>query len=67
MTKDEAVAYINAQTVCALAAIEGMKVTNAEREANGYAHAYDEEAFAQVPVTYGIHHNAVIQLFMDSQ
>lgn len=66
MTKAEAIAYVQAQTVCALAAIEAMKAENAHREACGMSVAYGEEAFLQIPVTYGIHHNAVVSLFQEA-
>ena len=63
MTKEQKVAYVFAQSVCALAEIEGMKAENKERESHGYALVYSEEAFFEVPNKYGIHHNAVIGLF----
>lgn len=63
MTKEQKVAYVFAQSVSALAEIEGMKALNKEREAKGYALAYGEDAFFEVPNKYGIHHNAVVSLF----
>lgn len=63
MTPEQKAAYIIAQSVCALAEIEGMKALNAEREHHGYALGYDEDAFLKVIEKYGIHHNATIGLF----
>lgn len=65
MTREQKVAYVFAQSVCALAEIEGMKALNKEREAQGAALAYSDDAFLKVPDKYGIHHNAVIGLFYD--
>ena len=39
-------------------AMNSMIVANKEREANGYAFAYDEKAFIDLIEEYGIHHNA---------
>lgn len=55
------VAFIQAQTVCALAEIEGMKAENWERHLNGLALAYGVEDFLKVPERYGISHNQVIE------
>ncbi len=66
MNQEQAIAYLMAQVVCAQAEIEGMKAMNRERESQGYALAYDKEAFFNVPNKYGIHHNAVLDLFRDS-
>lgn len=63
MTKNEAVAYIQAQSVAALCEIESMKAANTERQDQGYALAYDEEAFLAVIDRYGISHNAVLITF----
>ena len=65
MTPEQKAAFINAQAACAMAAIAGMQALNAERQANGYALAYDEAAFAAVPDRYCIGHNAVVTFFQD--
>ena len=63
MAPEQKAAYVFAQSVAAMAEIEGMKALNTERERNGYALAYSEEAFLAVPTKYGLHHNELIQLF----
>lgn len=65
MSPVERAAYIFAQAVCALAEIEGMKAENADRAAKGYAQAYPEKAFFDIPEKHGIHHNAVIGCFQE--
>jgi len=55
------VAFVNAQTACALADIESMKAANAERAAQGLANAYGEQDFLNVQSRYMIGHNAVIE------
>lgn len=60
------VAFIQAQVVCALAEIEGMKAENAHYAlCNGGAVKYGEEAFNSVPVRYGLDHNSVILYLRD--
>lgn len=61
MNTDQRIAYINAQVVCAMAEIEGMKAANTERERNGYSLAYGEEAFYAVPEKFGLTHNQVLE------
>lgn len=63
MTPEQKAAYVFAQSVCAIAEIEGMRIANREREAHGHAFAYDEKAFLDVPNKYGIHHNTLMGLF----
>lgn len=63
MTNGQRAAYVFAQTVCALAEIEGMKAENMQRQFKGEAMAYDEAAFVGVIDKYGIHHNGVIECF----
>mgnify|MGYP001567463962 FL=1 len=53
------IAFIQAQTAAMLAELEGMKVMNAERERQGMAFAYDEEAFLSLPLKYGLYHKAL--------
>jgi hypothetical protein len=67
MNTAEAIAYIQAQTICALAEIEGMKAANAHRLSLGMTIAYDENAFFDVPNKYGIHHNAVLELLQSAK
>mgnify|MGYP007083499317 CR=1 FL=1 len=55
------VAFIHAQTVCAMAKIEGMKAENLARLAAGNSLAYRERDFLAVPDQYLIGHNAVIE------
>ena len=63
---EKRVAFIQSQTACALAEIEGMKAENQHREMQGYSQAYGEEAFFAIPDKYGISHNAVIQYLRDT-
>jgi hypothetical protein len=63
VTPEQAAAYVHAQSVAAQAMIEGMKAENTEREAKGLSLAYDGEAFYGVIKEFGIHHNAVLELF----
>ena len=61
MSPEARVAFIQAQCVCALARIEGMKAENQHRLSLGHSIAYDAEAFAAVESEYMIGHNAVIE------
>lgn len=61
MSPEARVALIQAQCVCALARIEGMKAENQHRLSLGHSIAYDAEAFAAVENEYMIGHNAVIE------
>ena len=63
MTQEQQAAFIHAQSVCALAKIEGMKAENMICESLGHLMAYDEKAFVGVINTYGISHNSVLALF----
>jgi len=63
MTPEQKASYIQAQTVCALAEIEGMKAANEERKVNGLSLAYDEKSFIDIPIYYGITHNQVVAFF----
>ena len=65
MTPEQKAAYVMAQSVAAMATIEGMKTTNVERELQGHTLAYAEDAFTQVINDYGLHHNALMGLFRD--
>jgi hypothetical protein len=59
------VAFVQAQTVCALAEIEGMKAENQHRLSLGHSIAYDHAAFMAVPDTYQIGWNTVIDYLRD--
>jgi len=65
MDREQKIAFIQAMTISALAEIEGMKAANLERINQGYALAYDEKSFMEVPVKFGITHNHVIEFFQD--
>lgn len=65
MDREQKIAYINSQTVCAQAELSGMEAENAQREHRGESMAYDEDAFMDIPVKYGITHNQVLECFMD--
>lgn len=65
MTPEQAAAFIHAQSVCALAEIQGMIAENQHRVSCGNSIAYGEDAFSAVPDRYGIGHNAICVLFED--
>ena len=60
MDKEQRMIFLITQSLCAFAEIHGMLALNHERVSNGYALAYDEGAFLDVPNKYGLGHNAVI-------
>lgn len=63
MTPEQAASYVYAQSVAAMAEIEGMKAMNEERRMQGYSIAYDEQSFLDVIQSYGLHHNAIVTTF----
>lgn len=63
MTKDEAVAYLNAQSTCALIEMNGMIAENISRQDQGKSLAYSEKEFNDLILRYGISHNQVIEFF----
>ena len=63
MDDTQRAAFIFAQSVCALAEIQGMVALNDYRKALGQQVAYDDEDFFAVPDKYPINHNAVLSLF----
>ena len=65
MTPEQKAAYVFSQAVTALCVLESAKAANREREAQGFALAYDESAFASIPDEHGIGHNAVMALFLE--
>lgn len=63
MTDEQKAAYVQAQAAAALIEAMGMAVENMQRvHRNGFM-AYDEKAFQEVIMRYGLHHNAVMSLF----
>lgn len=56
-------AYIMAQAACAQVEAMGMMAENQNCLARGYPIAYDKEAFDNLILKYGIHHNHVISTF----
>ena len=65
MNKDQRVAFINSQSVCATAKIEAMKSENMKRESLGDSMAYTEKDFMSVPTEFGLDHNTVIDFLRD--
>lgn len=65
MTPEQAAAFVNAQTACALAEIEGMRAANAIAVLNEKPMPYGYNEFSAVPSRFGIEHNTVLQLFED--
>ena len=62
MTPEQRAAYIFAQSVSAMAEIEGMKAENSDRLSKGLSIAYGDEAFFAVPEKFGITHNQILSL-----
>lgn len=54
------IAYVQAQTICALAEIEGMRAANAIAMWNLQPPPHDKAAFDEVPGKYQLHHNQVV-------
>ena len=67
MTASQSAAYVIANSIAAMAEIEGMKAENRSRVRRKASLAYTEEAFNDVVNKYGIHHNAMITLFEESE
>ena len=63
MTEDQKAAYVHAQVACAMADLFGMLAANTERQQQGYAPAYDQDAFFNLKEEYCISHNDVLKLF----
>ena len=61
-TAEKRIAFIQSQTACALADIEGMKAENAQFPEN---QQYGKDDFFAIPDRYGISHNAVIEYLRD--
>lgn len=64
MTDEQRAAYIMAQVACALAAVAGMQAENSRCAIKGEPPTYGRKDFDEIPSTYGIHHNAVLELFI---
>ena len=62
---DDKTAYIFSQSVSAMIELEGMKAANIERERQGLAPAYGEEAFRKLSSDFCISHNDVIAYLYD--
>lgn len=64
MDREQQIAYINSQSICALAEIEGMKAENARVSLQGSRIlAYDSGSFFEVPKKYGITHDQIMEMF----
>lgn len=63
MTDEQKAAYVVAQSICALAEIEGMKAENQQRMHRGESLAYVEQQFVDVIGRNCISHNQVLSLF----
>ncbi len=66
MDREQRIAFINSQTVCAMADIERMKAENQIRLYRGESAAYDGEAFFGIIDKFGLNHNRVIMYLSDS-
>ena len=63
MTPEQKAAYINARVACATIEAAGMTALNMQRASLGLSMAYEDDAFDALIDKYGIHHNAVLNLF----
>lgn len=54
-------AYVFSQSIAAMATIQGMVAENQHRLHRGKVIAYDEKAFEDVSLKFGIYHNAVVE------
>jgi hypothetical protein len=62
MTAEQAIAFVQAQTACMLVEMEAMKAANRERDTQGKALAYGEDAFMALIDKWGVHHNGALTL-----
>ena len=60
MTDEQNVAYVQAQTTCAMVEAMGMQAENRQREIEGKSMAYTHEHFYALIEQYGIHHNSLV-------
>ena len=65
MEKEERVAYIISQSVCAMVTAMGMQAENEQRKVLDQSMAYGDEAFEKVLDDFGVHHNNVIEYLRD--
>lgn len=65
MRSEHKPAFVIARSVAAYAEIEAMKAANKERDRNGYALAYGEEAFIAVIDKYGLGHNSLVSFLSE--
>ena len=63
MNEMQQAAYVMAQAACAQVEAMGMKTINDRRLALGEELKYYDTDFERLIEKYGIHHNAVIELF----
>lgn len=65
MTDEQNIAYVQAQTACALIEAMGMQAENKKCEIMGETPVYDFVSFNAVIEKYGIHHNAIISQLLN--
>lgn len=63
MTDGQKAAFVFAQSVSALAKIEGMRAENMVRTNQGRDPIYRAQEFERVPEEYGLGHNAILEMF----
>ena len=64
MTDEQKAAYVHAQSVAAMAEIEGMKAQNEQRKIDGYlTMAYSEEQFMDIIDDYGLREDQLTAFF----
>lgn len=63
MTPEQQAAYVMGEAMAAFIEAQSMIVANKEREMQGKAYAYGEEAFLALQTKYCIRHNAMLTLF----
>jgi hypothetical protein len=63
VTDEQKAAYVQSQAAVTLIEALGMFAENMQRNHQGMSIAYGEDAFRDLILRSGIHHNGVIQLF----
>ena len=65
MDEQQSAAFVFASAVAAMCELEAMKVANRQRESQGLAPVYGEEAFNELIIKHGIGCNDVRFLFSE--
>lgn len=63
MTPEQKVAYTQGMVACLLSELESMKAANFYADQRGEEAPHKPDEFMALPNKYGVHHNALIELF----